>query len=44
MLFEADNGIRIKTFEGHNEEIVEVKMNKEETQFCTASMDLTSKI
>ena len=31
MLFDADNGIRIKTFEGHKEEIVEVNMNKEET-------------
>jgi dynein assembly factor with WDR repeat domains 1 len=28
----------------HKEEIVEVNMNKDENKFCTASMDLTSKI
>jgi WD40 repeat protein len=44
MLFDADNGIRIKTFEGHEGEIVEVNFDKEEKIFCTASMDLTSKI
>ena len=44
MLFDASNGIRIKTFEGHEGEIVEVNFDIEEKKFCTASMDLTSKI